>query len=86
MPLALAVKAAVKIPVVAAGLIGDPTHAEAINANGDGDLIGIARKALYDPRWPRHAAAALGGQAQAAPQYVRPVPYVPKDALVMRLT
>ncbi len=70
VPLARSIKAAVKVPVVAVGLITDPTHAEAIIANGDADLIGIARTVLYDPRWPWHAAAELGGRVQAANQYL----------------
>lgn len=84
VPHARAVKAAVNIPVVAVGLISDPTHAEAIVANGDADLVGIARTIIYHPRWPWHAAAVLRGQAQAAPQYFRTVPYVPRNTLVMR--
>nr|WP_306565920.1 hypothetical protein [Aquabacterium sp.] len=71
VPLARAVKAAVGIPVVAVGLITEPTHAEAIVANGDADLVAIARTVLYDPRWPWHAAAALGGQVRVASQYLR---------------
>ncbi|MCF7701360.1 NADH:flavin oxidoreductase/NADH oxidase [Loktanella sp. M215] len=71
VPLARAVKAAVGIPVVAVGLITEPTHAEAIIANGDADMIALARTILYDPRWPWHAAAALGGQVEAANQYLR---------------
>lgn len=71
VPLARAVKSAVGVPVVAVGLITEPTHAEAIIANGDADMIGLARTMLYDPRWPWHAAAALGGQVRAAPQYLR---------------
>jgi len=71
VPLARAVKAAVGIPVVAVGLITEPAQAEAIVGTGDADLIGIARTVLYDPRWPWHAAAALGGKVRAAPQYLR---------------
>jgi len=71
VPLARAVKVAVGIPVVAVGLITDPSHAEAIIANGDADMIALARTILYDPRWPWHAAAALGGQVKAANQYLR---------------
>lgn len=71
VPFARAVKAAVDIPVVAVGLITEPTHAEAIIANGDADMVGLARTILYDPRWPWHAAAALGGQVTAANQYLR---------------
>jgi 2,4-dienoyl-CoA reductase-like NADH-dependent reductase (Old Yellow Enzyme family) len=69
VPLARAVREAVGIPVVAVGLITAPEQAEAIVATGDADLVGVARTVLYDPRWPWHAAAALGAQVGAAPQY-----------------
>jgi len=62
------------MPVVAVGLITEPSQAEAIVATGDADLIGLARTVLYDPRWPWHAAAALGGEVSAAPQYHRSQP------------
>ena len=71
VPLARAVKAAVRMPVVTVGLITSPEQAEAIVGTGDADLIGLARTILYDPRWPWHAAAALGGTARAANQYLR---------------
>ncbi|MCY1252600.1 NADPH dehydrogenase [compost metagenome] len=80
VPHARAVKAAVKIPVVAVGLISEPTHADAIVAAGDADLIGLARTVIYDPRWPWHAAAALGGTATAVPQYLRCVPQLHRNA------
>jgi len=79
VPLARAVKAAVKMPVVAVGLITDPVQAEAIVATGDADLIALARTVLYDPRWPWHAAAELGAQVKAAPQYLRCQPSRYKD-------
>jgi 2,4-dienoyl-CoA reductase-like NADH-dependent reductase (Old Yellow Enzyme family) len=74
VPLARAVKQAVSIPVVAVGMITEPEQAEAIVGTGDADLVAIARGALYDPRWPWHAAAALGGQVTAPPQYLRSQP------------
>jgi len=74
VPLARAVKQAVRIPVVAVGLITDFDHAEAIIATGDADLIAIARAILYDPRWPWHAAAHLGASVAAPPQYLRSQP------------
>ncbi|HEY9142808.1 MAG TPA: NADH:flavin oxidoreductase/NADH oxidase [Arenimonas sp.] len=79
VPLARAVKQAVGIPVVAVGLITDFDHAEAIVATGDADLIAIARGALYDPRWPWHAAAHLGATVAAPPQYLRSQPRQFKD-------
>ncbi|WP_374425669.1 NADH:flavin oxidoreductase/NADH oxidase [Paracoccus sp. (in: a-proteobacteria)] len=74
VPLARAVKQAVTMPVIAVGLITAPEQAEEIIATGDADMIAIARTALYDPRWPWHAAAALGAHAKAAPQYLFSAP------------
>ncbi|MBB3660907.1 2,4-dienoyl-CoA reductase-like NADH-dependent reductase (Old Yellow Enzyme family) [Rhizobium sp. BK650] len=71
VPFARAIKSAVRMPVIAVGLITEPTQAEAIVATGDADLIALARAILYDPRWPWHAAAELGGQVKAANQYLR---------------
>ncbi|OWV89977.1 oxidoreductase [Rhizobium sp. R72] len=71
VPLARAIKSAIDIPVVAVGLITEPMQAEAIVATGDADLVALARAVLYDPRWPWHAAAELGGQVKAANQYLR---------------
>ncbi len=74
VPLARRVKDAVAMPVIAVGLITDPLEAEAILAKGDADAIAIARAALYDPRWPWHAAAALGATIAVPPQYERSEP------------
>ena len=74
VPLARAVKQAVGIPVVAVGLITDYEQAEAIVGTGDADMIALARTILYDPRWPWHAAAHLGGHVQAPDQYLRSQP------------
>jgi 2,4-dienoyl-CoA reductase-like NADH-dependent reductase (Old Yellow Enzyme family) len=74
VPLARAVKHAVGIPVVAVGLITDYEQAEAIVGTGDADLIALARTILYDPRWPWHAAAHLGGHVRAPEQYLRSQP------------
>ncbi|WP_083615552.1 NADH:flavin oxidoreductase/NADH oxidase [Paraburkholderia sp. SOS3] len=74
VPLARAVKAAVRMPVIAVGLISNAEHAESIVANGDADMIALARTVLYDPRWPWHAAAELGAQVCAPKQYLRAQP------------
>ena len=74
VPLARAVKQAVAMPVVAVGMITGFDHAEAIVANGDADLIAIARGILYDPHWPWHAAAHLGASVAVPPQYLRSQP------------
>jgi 2,4-dienoyl-CoA reductase-like NADH-dependent reductase (Old Yellow Enzyme family) len=79
VPLARAVKQAVSIPVVTVGLITEAEQAEAIVGTGDADLVAVARAMLYDPRWPWHAAAALGAHVKAAPQYLRSAPHSAPD-------
>ncbi len=74
VPHARRIKAEVGLPTIAVGLITEPQQAEAILAAGDADAIGLARAMLYDPRWPWHAAATLGAQVQAPPQYWRSQP------------
>ncbi|MDH5858430.1 NADH:flavin oxidoreductase/NADH oxidase [Lampropedia aestuarii] len=71
---ATAIKKAADIAVIAVGLITTPAYAEALLASGQADAIGIGRAALYDPRWPWHAAAELGAQVDAPPQYWRSQP------------
>lgn len=82
VPLARAVKQAVKMPVIAVGLITDYEQAEAIVSTGDADLVALARGMLYDPRWPWHAAAHFGAKVKAAPQYLRSQPSTLKDLFV----
>lgn len=79
VPLARAVKNVVGVPVVAVGLITGYEQAEAIVATGDADIVALARTMLYDPRWPWHAAAELGGQVRAPSQYLRSQPRQYKD-------
>ncbi len=74
VPLARAVKAETKMPVIAVGLITDFEQAEAIVANGDADMIALARGILYNPRWPWHAAAHFGARVKAPKQYLRSQP------------
>jgi 2,4-dienoyl-CoA reductase-like NADH-dependent reductase (Old Yellow Enzyme family) len=74
LPFARAVKAQTQAPVIGVGLITEPEQAEAALASGDCDAVAIARAALYDPRWPWHAAAKLGAEVSAPPQYWRSQP------------
>jgi 2,4-dienoyl-CoA reductase-like NADH-dependent reductase (Old Yellow Enzyme family) len=74
VPLARAVKAATRMPIVAVGLITSFEQAEMIVATGDADLIALARTILYDPRWPWHAAAHFGANVKAPDQYLRSQP------------
>ncbi len=63
------------VTTFAVGLITDPRAAEAIVADGRADCVALARGMLYDPRWPWHAAAELGAQVEAPPQYWRSQPH-----------
>ncbi len=72
VPFAAAIKAKkLRMPVIAVGLITEPEQAESILRHNQADAIALARGILYDPRWPWHAAAALGDSVVPAPQYLR---------------
>ena len=79
VPLARAVKAKTRMPVVAVGLITDFEQAEAIVGTGDADLVALARAMLFNPRWPWHAAAHFGARVHAPPQYLRSQPHQYRD-------
>ena len=74
VPLAQAVREATGMATIAVGLITEPQQAEEIVASGRADLVALARAMLYDPRWPWHAAAALGGRVHGPPPYWRALP------------
>jgi NADPH2 dehydrogenase len=71
---AAAVKQAVDVPVIAVGMITEANQAETILKTGQADLVALARSVLFDPRWPWHAAVALGEDAAFPPQYQRAHP------------
>ena len=79
VPFAQAVKAATGLTTMAVGLITEARQAEDIVASGKADMIALARGMLYDPRWGWHAAAELGGQVTAPPQYWRSQPSTQKE-------
>lgn len=55
----------------AVGLITTPEQAERVIADGDADMVLLARESLRDPYFPRRAAKALGAALAAPPQYLR---------------
>ena len=79
VPFARRVRAATGLPTIAVGLITEPVQAEMIVAQGDADAVALARAILFDPRWPWHAAAQLGGKVAAPKQYWRSQPPQYKD-------
>jgi 2,4-dienoyl-CoA reductase-like NADH-dependent reductase (Old Yellow Enzyme family) len=52
-------------------MLDDPKLAEATVANGDADLIAVARGMLRDPYWALHAIQAVAGTAKPPRQYER---------------
>ena len=71
VPFAARVRREGGIATAAVGLITDAHRAEAIVANGDADVVLLARELLRNPRWPLEAAYALGEPGPWADQYVR---------------
>jgi 2,4-dienoyl-CoA reductase-like NADH-dependent reductase (Old Yellow Enzyme family) len=55
----------------AVGLITEATQAESIVADGDADVVLLARELLRDPHWPLRAARELGVDVAWPPQYAR---------------
>jgi len=59
------------VATAAVGMITDPVQAQAIIANGQADMVFLAREMLRDPYWPRRAAAALQAKIKPPLQYER---------------
>jgi 2,4-dienoyl-CoA reductase-like NADH-dependent reductase (Old Yellow Enzyme family) len=78
VPFAEAIRKATGVTTMAVGLITEAQQAEDIVASGKADMVALARGMLYDPRWGWHAAAELGGQVEAPPQYWRSQPSTQK--------
>jgi 2,4-dienoyl-CoA reductase-like NADH-dependent reductase (Old Yellow Enzyme family) len=78
VPFAQAIKEATGVVTMAVGLITEAKQAEEIVASGKADMVALARGMLYDPRWAWHAAAELGGEVAAPPQYWRSQPSTQK--------
>jgi 2,4-dienoyl-CoA reductase-like NADH-dependent reductase (Old Yellow Enzyme family) len=74
VPFAEQIRRETGLPTIAVGLITEPDQAEKIVSSGQADMVALARGMLYDPRWPWHAAAKLGGQVVAPNQYLRSQP------------
>lgn len=78
VPFAQAIKQATGVTTIAVGLVTEAKQSEDIVASGKADMVALARGMLYDPRWGWHAAAELGGQVEAPPQYWRSQPATQK--------
>ena len=79
VPFARRLRNELDMPVMAVGLITEPRQAQDILDAGDADLIALARGLLWNPRWPWHAAGALGSHVSVPRQYWRAQPRELKD-------
>ena len=71
VPFAARIRTGGGLPTGAVGLITDAEQAEQILAQGSADLVLLGRELLRDPRWPLHAAKALGVEASWPASYLR---------------
>jgi len=71
VPFAARIRREAGIATGAVGLITEAHQAESILAQGDADLILMARESLRDPYFPRRAAAELGVRIEPPVQYQR---------------
>ena len=84
-PFAARIRAEAAVPAAAVGMITDPHQANAIVAQGQADLVFLAREMLRDPYWPLHAASVLGESSSWPVQYLRAAPaHSPARASVAR--
>ncbi len=74
VPIAARVKREAGIAVRTVGQIVKPEQAEQVLANGDADMVALARGFLDDPHWGWHAAQALGAEVVRPQQYLRAGP------------
>ncbi|MBV9348046.1 MAG: NADH:flavin oxidoreductase/NADH oxidase [Pseudolabrys sp.] len=68
VPFAARIKKDAGMPTMSVGLITGAKEAEEIVASGKADMIAMARGAMYDPRWPIHAAMELGAEPPFPPR------------------
>jgi 2,4-dienoyl-CoA reductase-like NADH-dependent reductase (Old Yellow Enzyme family) len=74
VPFARRIRHEARIATGAVGLITTATQAERIVADGDADVVLMAREFLRNPRWPLLAAHELGATGSWPDQYLRAKP------------
>lgn len=71
VPYGAKIRESLGVPVIAVGILEDPSLAESVLQQGQADIIALARGLLRDPYWPNTAAMALDGTVQVPKQYYR---------------
>jgi 2,4-dienoyl-CoA reductase-like NADH-dependent reductase (Old Yellow Enzyme family) len=74
VPFAARIRHEAGVPTGAVGMITEAAQGQRIVAEGDADLVFIARELLRDPYWPLHAAHQLGVEVTWPNQYLRAKP------------
>jgi 2,4-dienoyl-CoA reductase-like NADH-dependent reductase (Old Yellow Enzyme family) len=69
VPLAAEVRRQTGIATMAVGQIWEPKDAEKVLQDGAADYVALARRMLYNPRWPWHAATELNEFIPYPPRY-----------------
>ena len=69
VPFAREMRASIGIPTMAIGQITEAGQAEEILTSGAADMIALARRMLFNPRWAWHAAIELGEHMVYPPRY-----------------
>jgi len=72
VPFAAHIRREAEIATIAVGLILTGSQGDDVLRRGEADLIAVAREALFDPYWPRHAAHALGADAGGFADWPQP--------------
>ncbi len=71
VPFAARIRRETGMVTSAVGLITEPEQAEAVIADGEADLVMLARESLRDPYFPLRASKALDAPIEPPPQYAR---------------
>lgn len=69
--MAISIRTALKLPVIACGLLGDPGLASYLIESDKVDLIGLARPLLSNPHWVLDAAKSRKRTDLITEQYIR---------------
>lgn len=68
VPISQKVRSEASVTTMTVGLITDYHLAEEVVASGKADFVRLGRGAMWDPRWPWHAAEVLGAEASYPPR------------------
>jgi 2,4-dienoyl-CoA reductase-like NADH-dependent reductase (Old Yellow Enzyme family) len=87
VPFAARIRKEAGIATAAVGLITEPMQADRIIAEGEADMVLLAREMLRDPYFAVHAAAAMNEPATWPEQYLRAAPPLsPPRTAIARMT